>query len=115
MESSSIVYHAVYDNGSNKAFIIHVQEVLNFCKNKGFYKAYATAKLHLTDCITRSKGARDKLSEAMNDPTSSKDRKNTLKKGVELGRTAVLLAAKQLPKKGKNFFSLYKTLLGDNV
>ena len=32
----TIVYHAVYNNSSNKAFMIHVQEVMNFCKHKGF-------------------------------------------------------------------------------
>ena len=35
----TIVYHAVYDSGSNKAFMIHVQEVVNFCKRKGSYKS----------------------------------------------------------------------------
>ena len=98
-----------------EAFIIHVQEVLKFCKKKGFYKAYARAKLHLMDCIARFNGDKDKLSETMDDPTSSKDRKDALKKGVELGRTAVLLAAKQMPKKGKQFFSLYEALLGENA
>ena len=34
LPDGSIVYHAVFDNGLNEAFVIHVQ---NFCKFKGFY------------------------------------------------------------------------------
>ena len=33
----TIVYHAVYDNGSNEAFVIYVKEVLSFCKRKIFF------------------------------------------------------------------------------
>jgi len=43
----TIVHHHMYDNVLNKEFVIHVQEVLNFCKNKGFYKAFAKAKVNL--------------------------------------------------------------------
>ena len=87
----------------NEALIIHVQEVLNFCKNKGFYKAYQKSKLSLLDYITRSNGAKDKLTEAKEDPTSSEDRMKALEKSRELARTAVLLAGKTLPKKGSIF------------
>jgi hypothetical protein len=38
LPDGTIVYHAVYNNGSNEACMIHIQEVLNFCKRKGFYK-----------------------------------------------------------------------------
>ena len=51
LHDGTTVYHAVYDNGSNGAFIIHVQEVLNFCKNKNFFNAYKKSKLHLQDCV----------------------------------------------------------------
>ena len=34
LPDNTIVYHAVYENGSNEAFVIHVQEVLNFCKKR---------------------------------------------------------------------------------
>ena len=34
LPDGTIVYHAVYDNGSNETFIIHVKEVLNFCKEE---------------------------------------------------------------------------------
>ena len=30
----TVVYHAVYDDGLNKAFVIHVKQVLSFCKRK---------------------------------------------------------------------------------
>ena len=40
LPDGTIVYHAVYDNGSNKAFVIHVKEVLSFCKRKNYYKYY---------------------------------------------------------------------------
>jgi len=40
LHDGTTVHYAIHDNGSNEAFIMHVQEVLNFCKNKGFFKAY---------------------------------------------------------------------------
>ena len=36
----TIIYHAVHDNGSNETFIIHVKEVLSFCKRKNYYRFY---------------------------------------------------------------------------
>ena len=80
-----------------------MQEVLNFCKNKGFFKAYEKSRLHLLDCITRSNNSKGKLTEANEDPTSSKDRIKALEKSQELARTAVLLAGKAIPKRGNNF------------
>ena len=70
LPDETIVYHAVYRNGSNKAFIIHVQEVLNLCKKNFFFKAFEKSKAHLQECNTRSDMAKDKLQEAKNDPTS---------------------------------------------
>ena len=32
-----IVFHKVYDNGLNEAFIIHVKEVLSLIKRKNYY------------------------------------------------------------------------------
>ena len=95
--------HAVYEGGSNEVFIIHVQEVLNFCKNKGFFKAYEKARLHLLDCITRSNNAKAKLTDAKDDKNSSKDRIKALEKSQELARTAVLLAGKAMPRRGSIF------------
>ena len=39
LPDGTIMYHAVYNSSLNKAFMIHVQEVMNFCKRKGFYKS----------------------------------------------------------------------------
>ena len=103
------------DGGLNKVFIIHVQEVLNFCKNEGFFKAYEKSRLHLLDCITRSTNAKDELTDAMDEANTSKDRMKALEKSEELVRTAVLIAAKALPRKGKHFFTLYKMLLGEDA
>ena len=38
LPDGTIVYHAVHNNGSNETFIIHVKEVLSFCKRKTYYK-----------------------------------------------------------------------------
>jgi hypothetical protein len=35
--------------------MIHVQEVINFCKQKVFYKSYTKAKTHLKDCTETEK------------------------------------------------------------
>ena len=40
-------YHAVFDNGLNEAFVIHVLEIIKFCKHKGFYDAYKPPRLNL--------------------------------------------------------------------
>jgi len=96
----TIIHQAVYKNSLNEAFIIHVHEVLNFCKNKGFFKAYEKSKAHLQDSITRSAMAKDKLTEAQIDPTTSKDRMKALVKSLELASTAVLLATKAIPRRG---------------
>ncbi len=34
LPDGTIVYHAVYNNGLNEAFVIHVNEVLSFCKRR---------------------------------------------------------------------------------
>ena len=115
LTDGTIKYHHMYDNGSNEAFVIHVQEVLNFCKNKGFYKAFAKAKVNLQDCTTRFNMAKDKLVDAKNDPTTPKDRMKALVKSQELASTAVILATKALPRRGNQFFSLYKLLLCENA
>ena len=84
LHDGTTAYHAVYDGGSNKVFIIHVQEVLNFCKNKGFFKSYEKARLHLLDCITRSNNAKAKLTDAKDEKKSSEDRIKALEKSQEL-------------------------------
>ena len=92
-----------------------MQEVLNFCKQKGFFKAYKKSKANLQDFTTRSNMAKDKLTEAKIDPTNSKDRMKALEKGMELAGTAALLATKAVPRRGKHFFSLYEMFLGENA
>ena len=86
---------------------------MNFCKHKGFYKSYKRAKTNVADSTTRLAAAQKKINDCSTDPTSSTDRKEALKKILELATAANTVKA--IPKKGKNFFSLYKTLLGDNA
>ena len=52
-----IVYHAVFDNGLNEAFLIHVQEIMNFCKCKGFYDGYNAALAQLKETVSRKSTA----------------------------------------------------------
>ena len=80
LPDGTIVYHAVYDNGLNKAFMIHVQEIMNFCKPKGFYNFYKKAKKNFEDCTTRFDNAQKTLFDANADPTTSADRNKALKK-----------------------------------
>ena len=49
----TIMYHAVYNTGTNKAFMIHIQEVKSFCNRKGFYKSYEKANTNFKDCTSR--------------------------------------------------------------
>ena len=95
--------------------MIHVQEIMNFCKRKEFYKSYEKAKTNFEDCTTRLASAQNKLDDANADPTTSADRNKALKKSLELATTAVELAERTIPRKGKNFCFLHKTLLGDNA
>ena len=115
LTDGAIVYHNMYDNGLNKAFVIHVQEVLNFCKNKGFFNLFAKGEKHLVDCAARWEMAKNKLGNATLDPITSEDRMNSLEKSEELASTAVTLATKSIPRRAKQFFSLYKTLLEENT
>jgi len=105
----------MYNNGSNKTFVIHVQEALNFCKNKGFFKSFEKGEAHLVDCTARCTNTKDKLNNAILDPTTSKDRMKALKKSQELADKAVFIANKSIPRRGKQFFSLYETLPGENA
>ena len=80
----AIVYNVVYNNSSNEAFTIHVQEVMNFCKQKGFYKSYEKAKTNLVDCTTRFNNVQKTLDNANADPTTSTDKKKVLERSLEL-------------------------------
>ena len=101
LTNGTIMYHNMYNNGSNKAFVIHVQEVLNFCKNKGFFKSFEKGKLHLVACTTRWEMAKVKLDNAKLDPTTSEDRMKALKRSLELATTAMVLATQAIPKREK--------------
>ena len=56
-----VVYHAIFDNGSNVALVIHVQEIMNFCKRKGFYDGYNAALAQLKETVSRKSTATKKL------------------------------------------------------
>ena len=38
LPDGTMIYHSVFDKGSNEAFVIHNQEVLDFCDRRGYYK-----------------------------------------------------------------------------
>ena len=97
LPDGTIVYHKVYENSSNEAFMIHVQEVINFCKRKDFYKSYLKAKTHLEDCTIRCANSQKTLDNANADPTTTPDRKKELEKSLELATTAMVLATKSIP------------------
>ena len=105
LPDGTIVYHAVYDTGTNKALMIHVQEDMNFCNRKGFYKSYKKVKTNFEDCPSRFNTNQQKLNKANADPTTTPERKKALEKSQELATTAVDLAEKTIPKRGKQFFS----------
>ena len=67
------------------------------------------------DCSLRFIAAQKKLDDAIADPTTTPERAKALKKSLELVTTAVVVAEKIVLKRGKAFFSLYKTLLGENA
>ncbi len=114
LPDGTIVYHAVYDNGSNEAFVIHVKEVLSFCKWKNYYKFYEKAAKTKEDCSLQFNAAQKKSNNAIADPTTTPERAKALNKSLELATAGVVVAEKTVLKRGKAFFSLYKTLLGEN-
>ena len=99
----TIVYHAVYDNGSNEAFVIHVKEVLSFCEQKNYNKFYEKALKTKEDCSLRFNAAQKKSDEAITDPTTTPERAKALEKSLELATTAVVVAEKTVIKRGKAF------------
>ena len=84
LPDGTIMYHAVYNNGSNKAFMIHVKEVTSFCKRKDFYKSYDKALKNKEDCTLRFIGAQQKSNEAIADSTTTPERAKALEKSLEL-------------------------------
>ena len=55
------------------------------------------------------------MADSKNDPTTPKDRMKALKKSQELASTAVILTTKAIPRRGKQLYALYETLLGENA
>ena len=55
-----------------------------------------------------------KSDKAISDPTTTPERAKALEKSLELATTAMVVAEKALLKRGKAFFSLYETLLGES-
>ena len=115
LPDGTIVYHSVYDNGLNEAFEIHVKEVLSFCKRKDYYKFYKKALKTKEDCSLRFTAAQKKSKDSITDPTTTPERAKALDERLELATALVVLAEKNQLKRGKAFFSLYETLLGENA
>ena len=55
------ISHSLFNIRSNKAFIIHLQEALNFCNQKGYFKNYQEAEGDLLEKVEiKSDMAKDK-------------------------------------------------------
>ena len=101
LPDGTIVYHAVHDNGSNKTFIIHVKEVLSFCKRKNYYKIYEKAVQSKEDCFLRYQAAQKKSDNSIADPTTTQEMAKALEKSLELAIAATVAAEKLLEKRGE--------------
>ena len=93
--------------------MIHVKEVLSFCKRKNYDKFYEKALKTKEDCSLRLNAAQKKSDEAITEPTITPERAKELEKSLELATTAVDVAEKTVLKRGESYFSLYETLLGE--
>ena len=51
LPDGTIVYHKVYDTDENKAFVIHMKEVLSLIKRKKYYDYYEVAVMTKEDCM----------------------------------------------------------------
>ena len=107
-----MVYHKVYDGGSNETFVVHVKEVLNLIKRKGYNDFYEGAKLTKDDCLLRHRRAMKRSDDAIADPTTSVDRNKALEKSLELATQQVMTAELSLLKRGKAFFRILRNHVG---
>ena len=83
----------MYDSGTNKAFVIHVKEVLNLIKRKNYNDYYEGAnKLAMNDCLQRFNKAQNKSDDAIADPTTTVERGKALEKSLELATQLVMEA-----------------------
>jgi hypothetical protein len=64
LPDGTIVYHKVFDGGSNKVFIIHVKEVLSLIKRKNYYNYDEKAVMKKNDCTQRFEKAQKKSDTA---------------------------------------------------
>ena len=49
LPDGTFVYHKVYNTGENKAFVIHVKEVLSLIKQKKYYDYYEATTMQKED------------------------------------------------------------------
>ena len=112
LPDGTIVYHAVYNNGSKKAFVIHVKEILSLCKRKNYCKYYNKAQKAKEDCSLQFTVAQKKYGDAIADPTTTQEIAKALEKSLERATNAMVAAEMTVLKRGKAFFSLYETLSG---
>ncbi len=113
LPDGTVVYHKVYDDGNNEAFIIHVKDVIKLAKRKNYFDYYETAVFKKGQCVTQCNKAQKKSDNAIKDPTSTVDEKKVLKKSLELAIQAVMEAELHLLKRRKAFFGFYETMLGE--
>ena len=66
------------------------------------------------ECFPRKNTAQKKFDDAKADPKTTKERHKALERSLVLAGTAIVEVKSSILKKGKNLFSLYKTLLGEN-
>ena len=104
----------MYDGDSNKAFIIHVKEVLSLIRRKNYYDYYEGAVMKKKDCTQRFDKAQKKSNTAITDPTMGVDRAKALKRSLKLAKQALMEAELHLLKRVKSFFGFYETMLGES-
>ncbi len=115
LPDGKIVFHKVYNTGSNKAFIIQVKEVLSLIKRKNYYNYYEGAVLKNEDCQKQFAAAQKKSDYSIANPTLSVERAKALKRSLELVIQSVMEAELHVEKRGKDFFGFYETMLGENA
>ena len=74
LPDGTAVYHKMYDGGPNKAFIIHVKEVLSLIKRKSYNDFYDGAKVNKDDYLQCFRNAQKKSDNAIADPMTMVDR-----------------------------------------
>jgi hypothetical protein len=91
LPDGTIVYHKVFDGGNNEAFVIHVKEVIKLAERKNYFDFYEGAVFRKGQSMTQFNKAQKKFNDAINDPTSTEDKRNVLEKSLELATQVVRL------------------------